>query len=129
MDLGVLCFNLLIRNLPKKVLTQISNSISMMYVCIFINYKSKVSKILLFCATHNTIHVKDWIKNTFHRSLLATPTCASFIHRLANTDDRDRPIYGLSAHRATCTAQLAGHPPCKSDKTQTVWEDNSDTSC
>ena len=47
--------------------------------------------------THVTIHVKDWIKDTFQCSLLATSTCASFISRLANTDDIDRPIYGLSA--------------------------------
>ena len=81
-----------------------------MYVCIFINYKSKVSKILLFCATHNTIHVKDWIKNTFHRSLLATSTCDSFTSRLANTDDIDRPIYGLSAkHQYLSSIQFNQH--------------------
>ena len=36
-------------------------------------------------------------KDTFYCSLIATPSCASFIPRLANADDVDRPIYGLSA--------------------------------
>ena len=68
-----------------------------------ISFFKKVKKTLQkckyheFCATHNTIHVKDWIKDAFHCSLLATSICASFIPRLANTDDIDRPIYGLSA--------------------------------
>ena len=74
----------------------------------FVVHRSKVSKcslksilyskILVFCVTHDTIHVRDWIKDTFHRSLLATSTCASFISRVANTDDIDRLIYELTAH-------------------------------
>ena len=66
-------------------------------------------------ATHDTIHVKDWIKDTFTRSLLATSTCASFISRLANTDDIDRPIYGLSAHYWISSFSSASlyNPPLK----------------
>ena len=41
-----------------------------------------------------------------HRSFLATHICASFVPRLANTDDIDRPIYGLSA-------QMTLFSPCR----------------
>ena len=51
-------------------------------------------------------------KDTFHRSLIANPICASFIPRLVNTDDIDRPIYGLSlsAQHLTNDLKLLGTP-------------------
>ena len=43
------------------------------------------------------LYIESMSTYSFHRSLLATPDCASLISRLAITDNIDRPIYGLSA--------------------------------
>ena len=56
-----------------------------------------LSKGLGMCVTHDTIHVKDWLKDIFTAHSLLPPLGASFISKLANTDDLDRQIYGLSA--------------------------------
>ena len=50
----------------------------------------KTSSHLCTLLSNPYIYVREWIKDTFHRSLLATPDCAIFISRLAITDNIDR---------------------------------------
>ena len=58
----------------------------------------KVSKDLVSFYNSLSIHVKDWIKDTFTAHTLLLPFRASFMPRLAITGDIASQIYGLTPH-------------------------------